>query len=133
MEFTEQLEEEPLSGLVRYEAGTLQDAVAFVGTLRKHPYDKDKCLLLADHADAKSASASPTGEAAPAILEFRKADVQGVEEQASQVDESGSSRQLVRLWVRRGSRGVRYEPFEVDEPLRLHGTMKPHLLSGSRP
>jgi hypothetical protein len=127
MEFVEQLEEESLSGIVRYESGSLQDAVAFVGTLRKHPYDADKCLLLADHADAPRAS-----DAAPAILEFRKADVQGVEEQASQVDETGASRQIVRIWVRRGSHGVRYEPFEVDEPLRLRGSPRAHVLSSSR-
>jgi hypothetical protein len=123
MSFIEQLEDESLSEIVRYVAGTPQDAVAFVGTLRKHPYDPGKCLLLADKAGSE-----------PAILEFRKADVQGVEEQASPVDESGSSRQLVRIWVRRGSRGIRYEPFEVDEPLRFAGAPKGHerAFSGGR-
>jgi hypothetical protein len=121
--FIEHLEEEPLAEIVRYESGTPQDAVAFVGTLRKHPYDGNKCLLLADHAGDE-----------PAILEFRKADVQGVEEKASPVDESGSSRQIVRIWVRRGSRGVRYEPFEVDAPLRFPATPKgpSRAFSGAR-
>lgn len=113
--FIEHLEEEPLAEIVRYESGTPQDAVSFVGTLRKHPYDGSMCLLLADRARDE-----------PAILEFRKADVQGVEERASPVNESGSSRQIVRIWVRRGSRGVRYEPFEVDEPLRFPATTKSH-------
>lgn len=123
MGFIEQLEDESLSELVPYDSGTPQDAVAFVGTLRKHPYDASKCLLLADHAGSE-----------PAILEFRKADVQGVEEKASPVDESGSSRQIVRLWLRRGARGIRYEPFEVDEPLRFAGSppRRERSLSGAK-
>ena len=113
MDFIELLEEEPLFGLIRYRSGTPQDAVAFTGTLRKHPYDPDKCLLLADpHGEASAG-------AAPSILEFSKADIQGMEELASPVDMSGHSRPVLRLWVRRGSLGFRYEPFEVDEPLRF--------------
>jgi hypothetical protein len=77
---------------------------------------------------------SPSGFA-PSILEFRKADVLGLEELPSPVDESGHSRQVLRLWIRRGSLGLRYEPFEVDEPLRFPGNTKLHdrVLSGSRP
>lgn len=127
MTFPEQLEAENLSEIVRYVSGTPQDAVAFVGTLRKHPYDIGKCLLLSDAGGTQNSSSQP------AILEFRKQDVQGVEELASPVDESGSSRQLVKLWVHRGSRGIRYEPFEVDDPLRLSGSKpKDRAFSSSR-
>jgi hypothetical protein len=133
MNFIEQLEEEPMSELIRYRTGAPKNAVAFTGTLRKHPYDTDKCLLLADPGPADRAGPGPSGFA-PAILEFRKADVLGMEELASPVDESGHSRQVLRLWIRRGSLGVRYEPFEVDEPLRFPGGTKLHdrVLSGSR-
>lgn len=110
MNFIERLEEEPLSELIRYRSGTPKDALAFIGTLRKHPYDEDKCILFAD----------PTGTE-PSILEFRKSDIRAVEEQPSLVDETGHSRQVVKLWIRRGSLGVRYEPFEVDSPLRYAG------------
>jgi inorganic pyrophosphatase len=125
MDFSELLEEEPMFELIRYKTGVPQNAIAFTGTLRKHPYDADKCLLLAD----------PPHPASPAILEFRKADVLGMEELASPVDESGHSRQVLRLWIRRGSLGLRYEPFEVDEPLRFPGSAKlhDHILSGSGP
>jgi hypothetical protein len=133
MNFIEQLEEEPLSELIRYKSGTPQNAVAFSGTLRKHPYDADKCLLLADPTGVERPGSGTQGFA-PAILEFRKADVLGVEELPSPVDESGHSRQVLRLWIRRGSLGLRYEPFEVDEPLRFPGGAKLHdrVLSGSR-
>jgi hypothetical protein len=133
MNFIEQLEEEPMSELIRYKSGAPQNAIAFAGTLRKHPYDAEKCLLLADSSTADRAGSGPSSFA-PAILEFRKADVLGLEELASPVDESGHSRQVLRLWIRRGSLGVRYEPFEVDEPLRFPGGTKlhDHVLSSSR-
>jgi inorganic pyrophosphatase len=109
MSLTEYLESEPLSEIIRYQTEVPQDAVAFIGTLRKHPYDVEKCLLIGDAGDFE-----------PAILEFRVADVAGMEELASPVDETGQSRSLAKLWVRRGSYGIRYEPFEVENPPRFH-------------
>lgn len=108
------LEAERLSDLVPYRSEMPQDAVAFVGTLRKHPYDPEKCLIIAD----------PSG-GEPAVFEFRLADVLSAEELPSPVDETGQSRSVARLWVRRGSYGIRYEPFEVDEPLRFQGDSQP--------
>lgn len=99
---------EPLSEIVRYRGERPRDAVAFTGSLRQHPYDADKCLLIAD----------PLGRDA-AIYEFRIADVLGADELPTPVDEAGHSWTLARLWVRRGSFALRYEPFEVDEPLRF--------------
>ena len=123
MNFIEQLEEEPLSEMVRYRSGSPKDAVAFSGTLRKHPYDGDKCILFAD----------PAGSS-PAILEFRKADIKAVEELPSLVDETGHSRPVMRLWIRRGSLGLRYEPFEVGEtPKSPEGSrLHDRMMSGSR-
>jgi hypothetical protein len=123
MNFIEHLEEEPLSELIRYRSGVPKDAVAFSGTLRKHPYDEGNCILFAE----------PKGSE-PAILEFRKSDILAVEELPSRVDEIGQSRSLMKLWIRRGSLGVRYEPFEVDEPPRFPGGSHLHdrLMSGSR-
>ncbi len=110
MGFIEQLEEEPLSEVVRYRSGKPKEAVAFTGTIRKHPYDEGKCILFAEPAGSE-----------PAILEFRKDDIAAVEEQPSPVDETGHSRPVMKLWIRRGSLGIRYEPFEVEEPLRFPG------------
>ncbi len=101
------LEAEPLSEIERWHGNPSGSGVAFVGTLRKHPYDEDKCLLISD-----------PGELEPAIYEFKVSDIVAAEELASPVDPDGTSRNLARLWVRRGSLGVRYEPFEVDEPIR---------------
>ena len=123
MNFIERLEEESLSEVIRYRSGAPKDAIAFSGTLRKHPNDPDKCILFADPAGSE-----------PAILEFRKADIKAVEEMPSLVDETGHSRPVMRLWIRRGSLGVRYEPFEVDDPLRFPGGTRLHdrIMSGAR-
>src|SRR5512145_863534 len=110
MDLAVRLEEYPLSDLVRYSSSAPRDAVAFSGTLRKHPYEDDKFILIAEEAGSE-----------PTILEFRATDVVGVDERPSIVDEAGASRSVTRLWVRRGSIGLRYEPFEVDEPLRFRG------------
>jgi hypothetical protein len=124
MGLIEQFEEYSLSELVRYRSAAPQDAVAFAGTLRKHPYEKEKCILICEEAAAE-----------PAVLEFRKADVLAVEEMPSIVDESGASRSVAKLWVRRGSLGLRYEPFEVDEPPRYHGAvgkLRERVMPGAR-
>ena len=105
------LEAEPLSEVQRYRGGQHTASVAYVGTLRKHPYDADKCLLI-----------SNPGELEPAIYEFRICDIEGADELPSPVDLSGKSRNLARLWVKKGSFGVRYEPFEVEEPRHGSGT-----------
>jgi hypothetical protein len=115
MEFIEQLEEEPLSEMIRYHSGAPKDAIAYAGTLRKQPYDEGKCILFAEPQGAESESP------APSILEFRKSDIVAVEELPSIVDETGHSRPVMRLWIRRGSLGIRYEPFEVGEPPRASG------------
>jgi inorganic pyrophosphatase len=126
--FNELLETEALSELIRYRSGDPKDAVSFSGTLRKHPYDGGRCILFADRSGSE-----------PAILEFRKEDIKAVEELPSLVDETGHSRPVMRLWIRKGSLGVRYEPFEVDEPLRFPGgvaasegsRVHDHVMTGS--
>lgn len=109
MSITEYLDSEGLRELVRYHSELPQDAIAFVGTVRKHPYDDEKCLLISDPAGSD-----------PGFYEFRISDILGADEVPSPVDFAGQSRTLVKLWVKRGSFGIRYEPFEVDDPPRFH-------------
>jgi hypothetical protein len=106
---SEYLASGPFVGLVRYDKRQALDAVAFVGTLRKHPYDAEKCLLLSGRQEKLSWLEEGT------IIEFRIKDVLGADEMPAIVDAAGSTRTLVRLWVRRGALAIRYEPFEVDE------------------
>jgi len=90
-----------------YKSEVPQDALAFIGSPRKHPYDDSKIVLLTEQSGGDSA-----------ILEFKAADVVGAEDLPSPVTEGGKSYRIVRLWVRRGAVGIQYEPFEVDAPLK---------------
>jgi|GEM_PF-1169128 len=99
------LKTEPVTDIERYRSGLPSDGVEFIGSLRKHPYDRERCLLIAD----------PAGQA-PHIYEFRIADILFAEELPSSVDEGGASLMQVKIWVRRGSLGIHYEPFEVGKP-----------------
>lgn len=112
MSVREYIESEPLRELVRSGRRDALNALPFVGTLRKHPYDAEKCLLLTGRQERL-----PWVEEGQ-IFEFRIADVLGADELPALVDEAGSARPLLRLWVRRGALALRYEPFEVgDRPL----------------
>ena len=105
MSISEYLESTPLTDLVRYHSEQKGEAVPFCGTLRKHPYDADKCILIGD----------PESEDC-GIYEFRVADILAVDEMPLPVTENGSARRLVRLWVQKGCIAIRYEPFEVGVP-----------------
>jgi hypothetical protein len=108
---SEYIESSPFFDIVRYGKHEAQDAIAFIGTLRKHPYDPEKCLLLT------AAQEKPRWLEEGIIIEFRIGDVFAADELPSPVDEHGAARSLVRLWVKRGAIALRYEPFEVGEKL----------------
>ena len=101
------LDAKPFTEIIPFRHDSHIEGVSFTGVLRKHPYDERKCLLIAD----------PSG-CEPAILEFRMEDVLGAEEMPSPVDSTGKNVQMLRLWIKKGSYGIRYEPFEVDDPLK---------------
>ncbi|MCX7026975.1 MAG: hypothetical protein NT061_05690 [Spirochaetes bacterium] len=109
MSISEYLASDPFDELVRYGEHDALDAIGFVGTLRKHPYDAGKCLLLSGRQEKL-----PWIEEGQ-IIEFRISDVFGADEMPAIVDTTGSTRTLIRLWVRRGALALRYEPFEVGE------------------
>lgn len=101
------LETAPLYEIDAYRGGPPQDAVSFDGSPRKHPYEREKLLLV-----------RPFGSS-PAILEFKLSDVVHAEDLPSPVTERGEGMRIVRIWVRRGSFGIMHEPFEVDDPVKL--------------
>jgi hypothetical protein len=98
----------PLFEIAKYSGGPPQDAVAFSGAPRQHPFELDKLILVFD----------PLGET-PSIMEFKLVDVIHVEDLPSPVTERGEGFRLVKIWVRRGAFGVIHEPFEVQDPIRL--------------
>ena len=102
------LETIPLNSVVRSGGRPPKNAVPFTGYPRAHPSEKDKLLLVYD----------PLG-VNPSVMEFQTKDLLFVEDIPQAVTESGEGIPLVKIWVRRGARGVLLEPFEVDDPIQF--------------
>jgi hypothetical protein len=100
---------EPLHEVSRYSArtGPGADNVAFTGAPRKHPYDEERLILIADPFSSQTV-----------FYEFRLQDVVQADELPNLVTESGESLPMVRLWVKKGALGLRYEPFVVADTVR---------------
>ena len=109
------LEYLPLNKIAKYSKGPPKNAVPFTGYPQQHPTEKNKLILVYD----------PLG-AAPAILEFKLDDLVFVEEVPQAVNEKGEGIPLIRLWMRRGARGMFLEPFEVDEPVKFPDIRREH-------
>jgi hypothetical protein len=102
------LEYLPLHEIAKYTEGPPKNGVPFTGYPKQHPAEKDKIILVYD----------PLGTN-PAVMEFKLEDVLFVEEVHSAVTEAGEGVPLIKLWIRKGARGVLLEPFEVEEPIKF--------------
>ena len=102
------LETIPLNSIVKSAGRPPKNAVPFIGYPRSHPSEKDKMLLVYD----------PLG-VNPSLMEFKIEDLLYVEDIPQAVTESGEGIPLVKIWVRKGARGVLLEPFEVDDPIQF--------------
>jgi hypothetical protein len=100
------LESLPVYELTKRIDAPPQNAISFSGHPRKHPVEKNKLLLIID----------PMGEN-PSMVEFSLNDILYIEDLHALITESGESLRLVKLWIRKGARGIILEPFEVDEPI----------------
>jgi hypothetical protein len=98
----------PFHDIVRRPAGNPADSVIFTGVPRKHPYDPEKIMLFGD----------PLGDT-PQMTEFKLSDIVLAEQLPSPVTQDGEGLNMVKVWVRRGSIGMQYQPFEVEAPLRF--------------
>ena len=109
MSVKQYLETMPLKNIIRYDSHVNLDkeCVPFVGAPRKHPYDDEKLLLIVD------AFTNDT-----IFYEFRLNDIMSVEEEPGLANDAGDNLLMARIWVKRGALGLRYEPFEVDEPIK---------------
>ncbi len=85
------------------------DAIPFVGAPRAHPYDREKLILIT----------RPFTENTE-FFEFRMEDILKVDESSSIATDTGRNIGMVKVWIRKGSLGLRYQPFEVDKPLRYY-------------
>jgi len=102
------LESIPLNDIAKYPGGPPKNGVPFVGYPQQHRTEKNKLILVYD----------PLGND-PSVLEFKLDDILYVEEVPQAVTEKGEGVPMVKLWIRRGARGVLLEPFEVDESVHF--------------
>ena len=102
------LESLPINKIARYSEGYQKNALPFTGYPQQHRTDKNKLILVYD----------PLGKNR-AVLEFKLDDVLYVEEVPQAVTEKGEGIPQIKLWIRRGARGIFLEPFEVDDSVNF--------------
>ena len=102
------LESLPHNKIVKYPGGPPKNAFPFTGYPQQHPTEKNKLILVHD----------PIGNS-PSVLEFKMDDILYIEEVPQAITEKGEGVPLVKLWIRRGARGMLLEPFEVDESIHF--------------
>ena len=83
-----------------------KDNVAFTGSPKKHPYDQKKILLISDPFSSNTI-----------LFEFNIADISQAEEISRIVSETGDGLKLIKIWVKKGSLGLKYEPFVVADTI----------------
>jgi hypothetical protein len=109
------LRTEPISEIIKYSSheNYIKLGVAFTGAPKKHPFDKEKLVLIADPFSTHTS-----------FYEFTITDILHVDELPHLVDEAGESLKTVRIWVRKGSIGIKYEPFVVEDTVNYGQDIK---------
>ena len=78
--------------------------VPFSGSPKKHPYDSDRVILVADPFSTNTL-----------FYEFNKDDISYLEELPNLVNLEGETITMVRVWVKKMSVGIRSSPFIVED------------------
>ncbi len=81
----------------------LKEHVPFTGSPKKHPYDKNKIILIAD----------PTTNNA-FYYEFKTDDIAYAEELPTTVNINDETVLMIRIWIKKKSIGVQCTPFLVE-------------------
>jgi inorganic pyrophosphatase len=84
--------------------------VAFSGSPKKHPHDEEKIVLIVDPFSTNAF-----------CYEFKMTDIEGVEVLPSLVTVEGESITMARVWVKKGSVGVKSIPFVVADTSQKEG------------
>lgn len=109
MSVTRYIETQPLYDITKYKSKVDYEncAISFTGSARKHPYDQEKLLLISDPFSSHTV-----------FYEFCIKDIVHYDELPGIATDSGENLLMVRLWINKGSFGLKYEPFEVNDPIR---------------
>ena len=81
--------------------------VPFSGAPQRHPYESDKVILIPDPFSTHTF-----------YYEFEAEDISYVEELPSLVNLEGQTISMARIWVEKGSIGLRCSPFIVEDTTR---------------
>jgi hypothetical protein len=110
MSVTKYIDTQPLFNITKYKSKVdyTNCAVSFTGSPRKHPYDQEKMLLISDPFSSHTV-----------FYEFRMSDIVHYDDLPGIATDSGENLLMVRIWVNKGCLGLKYEPFEVNDPLRF--------------
>lgn len=79
-----------------------KECASFYGSPRKHPYEKERVVLVADPFSDHTF-----------YYEFNLKDIVSVEEQPNLTSIEGKSVSMVRIWVKKKSIGLQSTPFIV--------------------
>ncbi len=80
----------------------------YVGSTMRHPYEDDKFILLSN----------PMTDDAT-FIEFKKSDLLYAEESSSIITDKGESLKIVKIHMKVGGVGIRYEPFIIAKAVNL--------------
>ena len=81
-----------------------KEAIPYYGQLKRNKVDPDKVFLRID----------PTG-GQNVLLEFKTSDVIFVEDVKTVTGTDGGAAQISKLWIKKGSIGIKLEPFSVSD------------------
>jgi hypothetical protein len=82
----------------------LEEAIAYVGQPKQSTSDPNKIFLRLDPMSSNGA-----------LLEFQTDDVVFAENVETVADNDGATYQIVKIWIRIGSIGIKLEPFSVQD------------------
>ncbi len=80
----------------------------YIGSTMRHPYEDDKFILLSN----------PMTDDAT-FIEFKKSDLLYAEESSSIITDKGESLKIVKIHMKVGGVGIRYEPFIIAKAVNL--------------
>ena len=81
--------------------------VPFSGAPQRHPYEPNKAILIPDPFSTHTF-----------YYEFEAEDISFIEELPSLVDIEGKTISMARIWIEKGSIGLRCSPFVVEDTAR---------------
>jgi len=85
-----------------------KNCCSFYGSPKKHPYEKNRVILVADPFSDHTF-----------YYEFNIQNILFIEEQPSITNMEGESVSMVRIWVKKKSRGLQCMPFTVGTIAKL--------------